>query len=190
MLVLDVHLQTMHVVFIAIDDRPQRAIVLRPTACVDPFPFHWVKGLPLLADQKRRHRALDGCDSTYGFAVAWGDSIPDSPDVFPALPAFAVEERKLEVVGFVSRPSILDIHLVARLKPAKSIDRGNSLESIVAPRQKVPSEAFVVRSVFRLTGERVAYFFCCEREGKRYAILCVAVDSVGIDLFHQFRTCV
>ena len=97
----------------------QTVLVLqRPTAGEDTIHVHRIERLPPLADEERRDAALDRRHAPRGFAVARGHAIPYAPDVFPALPAFAVEKCKLQIVGLVAIPAALNIDLVPRLQPA------------------------------------------------------------------------
>ena len=57
---------------------------------------------------------------------------------------------------------------------------------VLAPRHHVPGQRFVGRAAFRFEGQRMSDFIRGYRERQRHAILRIAVDSIGIDLLHQF----
>ena len=134
------HLAALYVVLISVDNGPDSFLPRGPTAGVNTIAMHRVKGLPSLARKEARDASLDGCHAASCLAVSWRDAVPNSPNVFPDLPAFAIEERVLQVVRFVSIPAIRDVHHVARFEPAKSIHTWDEseLRGVLAPRHHVP----------------------------------------------------
>src|SRR5580700_12127198 len=128
------HFRAGDVVFVAVDDRPERFFSERPTAGKYSKAKHGKKWFPIFAHQKRGNSSLNRRDSPRCFTVARRDSVPDAPDVFPALPADSVEERELQVIGLVAVPAIRDVHHVARLEPLVAIDARREREFVLAPR--------------------------------------------------------
>ncbi len=167
-LVGDGHLAPVYVVLVAVDDGPEGLVGERPAAGEDAVHVSRIEGLPVRADEEGREGALDGCHAAGGFAVARGDAVPNAPDVFPALPAFAVEEGVLQIVGLVAVPAVADIDHVARLKPAEAVDLGHEVElEVVAPGHDIPGEGFVAQADLRLEGKRMVGL--CRRRARRQA---------------------
>src|SRR5208337_4885317 len=110
-------------------------------------------------DQKGRYAALDGRDAARGFGVARVDADPDAPDVLPALPALAVEEGELQVIGLVRAPAVADVHHVAGFKPFEAVDHGDEGKAVLAPGHDVPGQGLVAGAHFGLKGQRVADLF-------------------------------
>src|SRR6185437_17167999 len=90
-----------------------------------------------------------------GLGIPWRDAVPDAPDVLPAFPALAIEERELQVVGLVPVPAVRDVHHVARLEPSIAIDRRHKFELVLSPGHQVPCQGFIRRAALRLKGERM-----------------------------------
>ena len=72
-------------------------------------------------------------------------------------------------------------------EPAVPVDGRHKPKLVLAPGQHIPRDAFIVRPAFRLECQGVAELFCSQRKGQGNAVLRVAIDTVGIDLFHQVR---
>src|SRR5580700_4837593 len=113
------HFRTGEVVFVAVDDRPERFVSERPAAGKYSKAKHGKEWLPILAHQKRGDSSFDRRNSPRRFAVARRDSVP---------------ERELQVIGLVAVPAIRDVHHVARLEPLIAIDARREREFVLAPR--------------------------------------------------------
>src|SRR5581483_2081201 len=111
------HLSSVYVVFVAVHDGPDRLVAERPAAGKDAEKVHRIERLPLWADEERRNAALDGSHATGRLAVARCDSVPDTPDVFPALPTDSIKEAELQVVCFIAVPAVGDVDHVAGFQP-------------------------------------------------------------------------
>src|SRR5882757_2195197 len=155
------YLLPVHVVLIAIDNRPDRLVFKRPSAREDTEYVHRVERLPPLAYQERGSAALHRCYTACRLRVARRYSVPDAPNIFPAFPSFTIEKRVLQIVRLVAIPAALNIYLMARLQPPISIHGRCKLEFVLPPSQDIPCKSFVRRSVFWFKGKRVAHFLCC-----------------------------
>src|ERR1700679_1213544 len=164
-------LRAADVVLVAVDDGPDSLIAKRPAAGIDAVVKHGVERLPVRTDEKGSNGALDGGDAARGLSSARRDAVPYAPYIFPALPAFAVEEGELQIIGLIAAPTVLDIDLVTRLKPAVAINCGNELKRILAPGENIPRQLFVVRAAFGLECERMIDFFGSEGKCERHTIL-------------------
>ncbi len=122
------------IVFIAIDDGPYGLLPLRPLAGKDSVALSGIKRAPLPAREKWSDGTFDGCHPPGRFGVARSDPIPDTPDILPTLPAFAIEEGKLQVVGFVTVPAIGDVHLVPRARASGNDRPGARSRTCIDPR--------------------------------------------------------
>ena len=138
--------------------------------------------LPLLADEERRGGALDGGDATEGLGVAWGELVPDAPDVLPGFEADAVEEGELEVVKMAVRPAVGDVDHVAGFDPLGTTDAGDEVVLPVAPAHGIVGEHLVGGGAeFGLEGERVMEGVGGCAKGVWDAFEGVAVDAVGVE---------
>src|ERR1700683_860650 len=147
--------------------------------------MHRIERLPVLANHQGRKSALDRCHAACCLGVARSHAVPDSPDILPALPTFSVEKGILQIVGFIAIPPALNVHLMARLKPAVSVDGWSKLELVLAPGEHIPRKSFVLRAIFGLEREWMSHLFRGQRERQWNAVLRVAVNSVSVDLLHE-----
>src|ERR1700734_4539444 len=85
------------VVFITIDDGPNRVVSQRPAAREQFESQRREKRFPILADQERRDAPFQGSHASSGFGIAGGNTVPDAPYVLPALPPDSIEESKLQI---------------------------------------------------------------------------------------------
>src|SRR5271154_5257969 len=129
----DRHFMAGFVILIAIDDSPDGAITDGPAARKNTIEMHRIERLPAWAGEERSHRALNSRRAAHCLSVARSHAIPDTPNIFPALPSLAVEECELQVVRLVAIPAALDVDLVLWLKPAVPINGGHKLELVLAP---------------------------------------------------------
>ena len=181
----NLHLIAFDVVFVTVQDGPDFLFAHRPAAGVNAISKHGRHRFPVFADEERRDPALDRGNAPGGFAVARRDSIPDAPDVFPALPSHSVEESELQVVGFVAIPTVRDVHHVPRFKPFVFVHERSERELILPPGHDVPGQGFVGGTAFRFKCQGMASLVRGQRECERNAILRIAVDAVGPDFCHQ-----
>src|SRR5262249_28099532 len=133
---------------------------------------------------------FDRCYPPCSFGIPRSYTVPDAPDVFPTLPTHSAEERKLQDACLVLCPAVADVDHVASLEPLVTVHHRNKGKSVLAPCHDVPAKRFIVWSVFGLKGERMPDLFCGERKTERYAILCITVDPICIDLLHEGRNCI
>ena len=154
-----VHLPPVDVIAGAVDDSPHRFVAERPAAGVDAVGVRGIERLPIGADQKWRHPALDGRHAARSLGVAGVDADPDAPHVLPALPADAVEEGELQVAGLVERPAVADVNHVAGFEPLVPVDHGDKRKAVLAPGHHVPTEGLVAGADLGLKGEGVADLF-------------------------------
>src|SRR5215472_13770932 len=96
----DFYLCSVHVVFVAVNDGPNGLVVKRPAAGKHTIWQHGRHGLPAATHQKRSNRTLNSRHAARGLGVPGVNPVPDTPDVFPALPADSVEKSKLKVISF------------------------------------------------------------------------------------------
>src|SRR6202011_782114 len=136
-----------------------------------------VEWLPVLTGEERSQGALDSCHPACCLSVAWSNTVPDTPDVFPAFPTFAVEEGVLQRVGFISIPAALNIDLVTRFEPAISVDPRSERVLVLAPGENIPRKTLIGGTALRLKRQRMADLLSRERERQRHALLRVAIDS-------------
>ena len=145
-----------------------------------------VERLPVGAHEKRRNRSFDGGHPSGCFRIARRNAIPDSPDVFPGLPAHAIEECELQVVGLVSVPA------VAKCSPCGEVSShlylihcGDERDIYIGPRSERSRPALHRRA--RLLAQTRGDVRSCRRpaECQRHSVLGVAVDSVRADFRHQ-----
>jgi len=127
------HFRAGDVVFISINNCPNRFFTYRPTAGKYPKMKHRGKWFPVLTDEQRSNAAFDCRYATSSFAIPRRDSIPDAPYILPTLPANAVEKCELQVVGLVAVPTIRDIDHVPGFEPFVAIHSGSKLEFVLAP---------------------------------------------------------
>src|ERR1700723_1030394 len=116
--------------------------------------MHRGKWLPFPADQKRGKSSLQRCPPPSRLAIARRHSVPNAPYILPTLPTLPVEEGKLQIICFVPPPTILNIDLMARLKPAVFIDGWNEVKLILTPGKQIPRQCFVAWTVLGLEGQR------------------------------------
>src|SRR6185295_2407428 len=104
-------------IFVAVDQRPQRLSDAWETACEHAGLERALIGAPVGADDQRGELPLDRRDPAKGLGVALGELVPQAEDVLPRRVADAVEEGVLQVVVAVAAPTVLDVDDVARLEP-------------------------------------------------------------------------
>ena len=148
-IVRDLHLLSVNVVFIAVDDGPHRLVRERPAAGVNAVVVSGIERLPIGSDQEGRYSAFDSRYAASRFRIAGRDSVPDSPNIFPTLPANSVEEGKLQIAGFVAIPAIGDVDHVAGLEPLVFVHEWSERELILilAPGHHVPGKRLVSRAI-------------------------------------------
>src|ERR1017187_1677858 len=112
-----------NVVLRAVHQRPERLAHAREFAREDALLQGVVMRLPPEAAKHRRAGTLDRGDAAHRFRVTESQPVPYAPDIFPALEAGAVEERVLEVLGMIARPTVAHIYHVPRFKPLVVADR-------------------------------------------------------------------
>src|ERR1700733_5100526 len=150
------HLLPRYVVFVAVHDAPHRAIREWPAAAKYTVKMHGIKRFPSGAGEEWGDSALNRRHPTCRLSISRSYAIPDTPYVFPALPAFAVEESELQIIGLVAIPTTLDVDLVLRLKPAVTIDGRHKLKFILPPGQHIPGECLVCGTELRFEGQWMA----------------------------------
>src|ERR1700733_15243429 len=104
------------IVFIAIDDRPQRSLLARKLAREDAGLQRRHVRLPVRAHQIFRKRALDTRESAHALSIMRRHAVPEAPEIFERRVADAVEESMLKAVGLVAREAISNVDHVARLE--------------------------------------------------------------------------
>ena len=131
----------------------------RPPARINAERMHGIERFPVLADKERRDGALDGRDTPRRLRIARRDAVPDAPDVFPALPSHAIEERKLQIVvlSLSHRSLMLTMWRVSSHLYRSTI--GNERKGILSPRHHVPAQRFIAGAAFRLESQRMSDFF-------------------------------
>ena len=72
--------------------------------------------LPPRAHKEFRKGTLDGRDPSDRLCVPISHLVPDSPHVLPSFDSNTVEERVLNEVVFVGRPTVANVDLVARFE--------------------------------------------------------------------------
>src|SRR5260370_12780154 len=179
------HLWRRQVVFVTVHDRPEGLAVPRPAAREDAPAFHRRKRLPVFTHQQWSHRSFYCCNPARGLRVARRDSVPDTPNILPTLPADSVEKGKLEIVRFVPLPAIGNVHHVTRLKPFVAVHHWRKWISILAPGHDVVSHTLVVRSSFRFKRQRMPQFLRAERKCQRHTILRISIEAISSNSRHQ-----
>src|SRR5260370_6092755 len=111
----NLHLRSVHVIFVAIHDSPNGAAVEWPAAGEDSVAQHWIHRFPIAADEGFGCGALEGGDGAPRFPIAGRGSIPDAPNIFPALPTNPIEKRKLQIVGLAAVPAVGNVDNMAQL---------------------------------------------------------------------------
>src|SRR5580704_14956022 len=144
--------------------------------------------LPIGTDQQFGKGALDFRDAPDGFAVARADLIPDAPDIFPGLKAYAVEEGELKIVGMVASPAIAHVDHVPRLEPLQLTGHGNEAVIPVTPALVVPHDGLVaLRSSLGLEHNGMAGGVRGCPVGVRNAAEGIAIGAVGSHFGHELR---
>src|SRR5215472_14531747 len=122
------------VVLISVDDRPDGFLPEGPAARKHSEMKHWGERLPVPAYQKRSNSAFYGCNTPGRLAIPRSNTVPDAPDIFPALPTNSVEESELQIVRLVAVPAIGDIYHVPGFEPFVTIHSRSERKFILAPR--------------------------------------------------------
>ena len=182
-----IHLSAVNFVSGPVHDGPYGIRAQRPAAGKHSKAMHGIERLPVSADEEWRHRPLNGCNAPRGLSVAGSDPYPETPHVLPALPANAVEEGELQVVGLVAVPAVADVRHVPRLQPLVTVHHGDERKAVLAPGHDVPGQGFIAGVRFRLKRQRMPNLLRTQREAQRHAVLCVAVHAVRVNLLHQRR---
>ncbi len=121
-------------------------------------------------------------------AVARSDAVPDAPDVFPALPADAVEECELQIVRLVCASSD------RKCSPCGAV----RATCICRPWERIGYWYWPHVITFQASASSdgppsgsnasgCPILSAAMRKRERHSVLRVAVDSVGPDFRHQFR---
>src|SRR5450755_1314092 len=114
---LDFDLVSINVILVPVHDGPDCLVIHGPTAGIHAVAQHRRERLPFRGAKKRGNGTLYGGDTASCFGITRSDPVPDSPNILPAFPAHAVEERKLQVAGFVAIPAIGNVDHVPRFHP-------------------------------------------------------------------------
>src|SRR5882724_3428085 len=117
---------------------------------------HGSERLPILAHQEGRHGSLQGGYPASCFGIAGRYSVPDPPDIFPTLPADAVEKSELQIIGLVAIPAVGNMDHMARFEPLVTVYPRHERKLILAPGHDVVSHGFILRSTFGLKRQRVS----------------------------------
>src|SRR5271170_7890238 len=133
---------TIGIGLIAIDDRPKGLIFERPAAGVDAVLHGGSVGLPSWTHQKFRYGSFYFCHPPKSLGIARNNSVPDAPNIFPALISHAIEKGILQVIHFGMVPPIAHMNHVTRFKPLQGADHGSSWILPISPCCCVPSQAF------------------------------------------------
>ena len=169
-----------NVVFRPVDERPQRPAHARELAGEHALLQRVEMRLPSVTGEQPGAAPLDCGNATHCLRVARRQPVPNAPDILPALEACAVEERVLEIIGMVDRPTVADMNHVARFKPFIMADRGAGIVRPIAPAHVVPGQlGLPVQLALGLESEDVAALVRCRAILLRYAGNRVAVHAVG-----------
>src|SRR5579883_2766829 len=175
---------------IAVDNRPKRLVMPRPLAGKDAIAQNGNKGFPVRTFEQLPERPLNRGDPSQRLGVAVVNRVPNAPDIFPTFVACAIEKGVLQIVHFVARPAVADVHHITRLKPFILADR--RLKSIfpIAPYSVVPGNRRIVIAAVAALGledNRVTGLIRSGAESQRNGAHSVAIDSISSNRGHQMR---
>src|ERR1700729_2251605 len=99
----------------AVHDRPKGLGFLLPLTREDAKSLRWIVGRPAGTGKQGREGAVDRSCASQSFRIPRGQLIPDSPDIFPAFKADAIEKGFLQIVVMVVRPAVGKVDHVTSL---------------------------------------------------------------------------
>ena len=146
------------------------------------------KWLPIFTRQQIGKLPLQMRDSPQRLRIAVGDLIPNPPNVLPTHITHAIEERMLQVVGLIARPSVANVRHMPRLQPLLLARRRHKLKGPIRPALVIPNQPFIGRRrPFRLKHDRVPALVRSRSIRPWQSAEGISVHAVYPNLGHQLR---
>src|SRR5580658_2211909 len=183
---------TIGIGLVAIDDRPKGLIFERPPAGIDAVLHRGSVRLPARTYKKLRYGSFYFRDSPKSLGVARNNSIPDAPNIFPALISHTIEKGVLQVIHFGMGPAIAHMNHQARFEPLQGADHGSSWILPIPPSHGVPSQTFKWsgHNMLRFEHQRVTYRIRCRAKRMGNSAKSISIHTIGAHFGKQLCSCI